>query len=138
MSELASALITEAHAEYTSRLQAIEAHAGLIEEAEALAATLRCHGLSAQASGITFASLVGTPARVYAWVSARGCTLAELQIALLDADLRVGNIITDSDHTGRLCIDGLQTQIYVDPDIARDWLHGALHAERVTEDAAHG
>lgn len=41
MSDLATRLIAEAQADCDSRMETIEAHAGLIEGADALAATLR-------------------------------------------------------------------------------------------------
>ena len=115
MSDLARRLIAEAQADCASRLGAIEAHAGRIEEAEALAATLRSHGIAeAQAQGMTFAAWLDRPARTDTWVTLATTGGEELDIALRDAGLRIAAISGElAGYSWKVLLEGLETPLHV-------------------------
>lgn len=125
MSELARRLIAEALADRRSRMEAIEAYAGLIEEAETLAATLRSKGLEVAAHGYTRAAWFRDPATLTAWVSAHRVEADALLIALRDAELVISDITVES-GTAWLCLNGLDTRLQIS-DTARRGVLAALH-----------
>jgi hypothetical protein len=126
MSELARRLIAEAEADLASRLQAIEAGTGLIEEAEALAATLRHHGIAvARAGGITFAGWLNMPARCAAYVTIDPIHATELLGVLAAAGLRIAGI-TPGEISSSLRLDGLDVPLNVPTATAQGLIAEAL------------
>lgn len=139
MSELANRLINEAQADLASRLQAIEAHAGLVEEAEALAATLRHHGVtSARAGGVTFAAWLNRPAKCAAYVTIDQIPATELLSVLASAELRIADITPD-EISGRLRLDGLDVPLNVPTATAQALIQElARTMAPIAEALAHG
>lgn len=124
MSELARRLIAEAQADCTSRLEAIEAQAGLIEETESLAATLRSKGLNVSAYGYTSPAWINDPYKVSAWVSAASVDTDALLIALRDAELVIRDIAVESGMSW-LHLQGLDARLLIS-DAARQAVLAAL------------
>ena len=91
-------LTDDLQGEMSMRLHAIHDHAGLLEEADALAATLRSHGVKAAAAGWTMRGIssIGSPASVSAHVVVMSNSAEEIHKALQDADLQIA-AITDVD-----------------------------------------
>lgn len=126
MSDLAIRLIAEAQADCTSRLEIIESHAGQIEEAEALAATLRSKGLDVVAAGHTIAAWINDPGKVITWVSAHSVDAEALLVALREAELVISDI-SDAHGTACLQLQGLETRLHIS-DATRQGLLAELHA----------
>lgn len=139
MSELARKLIADAQADLASRLQAIEANAGLIEEAETLAATLRHHGIvGARAGGVTFAAWLNRPAKCAAFVTIDQIPATELLSVLASAELRIADI-TPEEISGKLRLDGLDVPLYVPTATAQALIHElARTMAPIAEALAHG
>lgn len=141
MSDLATRLIAEAQADCDSRMETIEAHAGLIEGADALAATLRSKGLDVVAHGYTHAAWVGRPGKVTTWVAAHSVDADALLIALRDAGLVISDISTDN-GTAYLHLEGLETRLHIS-DGTRKSVLAALRVSlgnlvQAQTEAAHG
>lgn len=117
MSELARQLIAEAQADLASRLEAIEAATGLIEEAETLAATLRHHGIEARSYGNSFAAYWQTLPRCVAGVSIGDPDANTLRIALQAADLKIHRVDIGQ-HLGTLHLEGLNAEISLGKELA--------------------
>lgn len=127
MSELATRLIAEAQADCASRLEAIEAHAGRIEEAEALAATLRSKGLDVTAYGYSSPAWFKGPAKLITWVSSQSADAEALLIALRDAELVISDITNDN-GTAYLHLQGLENRLHISDSTRK----GVLAALRVS------
>jgi hypothetical protein len=139
MSELARRLIAEAEADLASRLQAIEAHTALIEEAETLAATLRHHGIATRCNGSTFAGWVGQPAKCRAWAHIDGSVTPDaLLTAFGAAELRVA-AIEPGDYLGTLRIEGIAAPVHIENATAHALLQRLMQdVGRLTEGLLHG
>jgi hypothetical protein len=141
VSELATCLIAEVQADCSSRLEAIKAYAGQIEEAESLAATLRSKGLDVVAAGHSFAAWINSPGYVITWVSAHTVDAEALLVALREADLVIGDI--SAEHgIGYLQLQGLKTRLHVSGAILKSVL-GALRVSlgnlvQAAKESAHG
>jgi len=110
MSELMQQMITDVHNEHATRLAHIEAAAGLIEEAETLAATLRSHGVTgARAAGYV------TTGKALAYVHAVDATGDELRQALADAGLRIA-LIKRHNTFCDISLRGLDCWVAIDAD----------------------
>lgn len=117
MSELATQLIQAANDEHTAALAAIEAGIGKIEEAEALAATLRSFGVTTvRAVGfVGSGKYLATDANVKAWAQAFNTSGDALIQALRDADLQVSHInLKDGDSHGYIHLEGLECRLCAD------------------------
>lgn len=117
MSELARKLIQDVNDEQAAALAAIEAGIGQIEEAEALAATLRSFGVpEARASGyVSSGKYTAKGGYVSGWVQALFTSADVLIQALRDADLQVSHInIKGSDAVGHIHLRGLECTLCAD------------------------
>lgn len=112
MSELARTLIADAQADCDTRLAAIEAATGLIEEAETLAATLRHHGIDCKAYGYSSPRWFNDPEKCVTWVKAHFADGPQILAALGAADLRIGSF-TPSEHSGIINLCGIATPLHV-------------------------
>lgn len=135
---LEQTLIAEAERECGARLAAIEQAAGLIAEAETLAATLRHHGI-ADAKAIGFSNAgTNVTAFVRCWVSIAAADAQSFAHALADADLHVAMAVGNAAANDQveLRIEGLTATVLV-PHPVGDHLLCDLLKERAPE-AAHG
>ena len=133
---LEQTLIAEAERECGARLAAIEEAAGLIAEAETLAATLRHHGI-ADAKAIGFSNAgTNVTAFVRCWVSIAAADAQSFAHALADADLHVASLMLAANDQVELRIEGLTATVLV-PHPVGDHLLCDLLKERAPE-AAHG
>jgi hypothetical protein len=117
VSELATQLIQAAHDEHAAALAAIEAGIGQIEEAEALAATLRSFGVTTvRAVGfVGSGKYLATDANVKTWAQALNTSGDALIQALRDADLQVSHInLKDGDSHGYIHLEGLECRLCAD------------------------
>jgi hypothetical protein len=126
MSELASSLIAEAEADLASRLQIIEAHVGLIEEAETLAATLRHQGADAYAHGYTSPAYFNRPAKCSIWVTVDVGDADALLTALGAAELRIADIQTE-EYQSKLILEGLAVPLSVPPAMGKALLQRLIN-----------
>lgn len=114
MSMLTQSLIQTLNNEHAAKLAAVEESLGYIEEAEALAATLRHHGIT-EAKAIGFVLGNGSPgnkAEVRVYVSASITATDALTQALAAADLRISHIsMGETDPYGYLVLHGLNTRL---------------------------
>lgn len=138
MSELATQLIQAANDEHTAALAAIEAGIGQIEEAEALAATLRSFGVTtARAVGFVGSGKYLATANVKTWAQALNTSGDALIQALRDADLQVSHINlkdgdSHGDSHGYIHLEGLECRLRAD---AAACIAAAMYRPTV---AAHG
>lgn len=117
MSELAQSLIQSINDEHAARLGAVEANIGRIEETEALATTLRRHGLAeAKAVGFVLGG-VGrfNKAEIRTYVTTSGAAAQELTQALHTADLRISHInMGTAESYGYMHLYGLDIPLLAD------------------------
>lgn len=137
MSELMQQMIDREIENHAKALAAIEARAGLIQEAETLAATLRSGGVaSACAMGyVTPPFLSGGDASVHVYVDALADPGEAIAQALRDADLRIR--IVEQHPGGGYCslnLEGLDTRLDI-PSKAWPALFDALNPPRTREAA---
>lgn len=137
MSELMQQMIDCEIENHAKALAAIEARAGLIEEAETLAATLRSSGVtSAHATGFVNPPVFsGGAAHVHLTVDVLSDSGEAIAQALRDADLRIRIV---ERHTGggycSLHLEGLDTRLDIP---TKEWsaLFDVLNSPRTREAA---
>lgn len=115
--ELAQQLIATEAARHTATLTAIEQATGLIAETEAIAATLRSHGIAyASANGYIIGNDKPT---LRAYVSASFNTNADALLqALRDADLPIGYLDIGAGVFSEIHLHGLDVPISVERSVA--------------------
>ena len=131
---LAQQMIDAVNAKATQQLAAIEEYMGQIEEAEALAATLRSFGLSdARAGGFPrYGSMPG----VVTYVMALHSTAEAITQALTDADLRLDHFMAtpDGGYTD-IHLAGLDTYLTIGVEVGQQLYANRIRA--ITQEPAH-
>lgn len=141
---LEQTLIATAERECGARLAAIEQAAGLIAEAETLAATLRHHGIAdAKAVGFSSAWITPPSASVRCWVNTISADAQSLLQALRDADLRIGGLTPLDITQTAIAIEGLTVKVRVTNIVGEQLLRQLITtiaplASRLAPEAAHG
>lgn len=131
---LAQQMIDAVNAKAAQQLAGIEEYMGQIEEAEALAATLRSFGLpDARASG--FPRYGNTPG-VVTYVMALRSTAEAITQALADADLRLDHFMAtpDGGYTD-IHLAGLDTYLTIDVEAGQQLYANRIRA--ITQEPAH-
>lgn len=127
-------MIDTEHTHHATTLAAIEAARGQIEEADALAATLRAHGITnAHATGWTIRPLLRTDrTQVSTGVNIMyGATGEQLAQALRAADLAIASLKAHTHNCySTLRLEGLATPLFISTSI-----HRGLSADSLREAA---